>query len=125
MPALAPVTTTTWSLLLFIFVPPVGRCRLGRSPAGDPRCFPLPQGRKARGALEQQGMDERLGGIAPHLALDDVEFLGQQPGRTARGAVPLEAGDRFDIPARLMGGQGQPEATQQESPLCFFEPAFV
>ncbi len=64
--------------------------------------------------LEQQGMYESLRQVAAQLTLPNVEFLGEQAGRTARGAVALEPADGCQIVALLVVRQRHQEAAQQE-----------
>src|SRR5690348_9731352 len=45
-------------------------------------------------ALQQHGVDERLGEVAAELALGDVILLGEQSWRPAGGPVALEVTDR-------------------------------
>ena len=48
------------------------------------------------------------------LTLPDVEFLGEQTGRTAGRAVAIEPTDGRQIVSLLMIGKSHPEATKQE-----------
>jgi hypothetical protein len=50
-------------------------------------------------AIEQQGVHERLGQIPAQLTLLDVELLGQQPERPARGAVAVKYVGGRRVPA--------------------------
>src|SRR4051794_3385259 len=67
--------------------------------------------------LDEERVDEGLRQVAAQLALDDVELLGEQPGRSEGATGPLEPPDGAVGVALLVGGQGQVEAAQQEGTL--------
>src|SRR5689334_22928248 len=65
-------------------------------------------GEAVRG-LEEQGVDERLWQVAAQLPLPDVEFLGEQSGRSTGRAVAFEPPYRLDVIALLVIGQRHQE----------------
>ena len=76
-------------------------------------------------ALEQQGVDECLGQVAPELALGDVELLGEEAGRAACGAAALEPARGGHVVALLRPGERQPVAAHEERALGVSERPLV
>jgi hypothetical protein len=74
---------------------------------------------------EHQGLNERLGEVAPHLALRDVVLLGVQAGGTARGTTALEPAVCRHLVALLVLGQRHDESTQEEGALRVVERAMT
>jgi hypothetical protein len=67
--------------------------------------------------LEKQRVDEGLRYVAAQLPLRDVEFLGQQGGRPAGGAVALEPAGCLSYAALLVQGPSHEEPAQYERAL--------
>src|SRR3954453_14392039 len=125
MPPDAPVMTTTRGRLLTL---------IGCPPQVSTRCGPVVRTHVLRrssrtgleagradarlaqtvGALEQQGVDERLREIAPQLALHDVVLLGEQPGWSHGRSVAFEPAQRVLAPTEVQLGQRHEESTQDE-----------
>ncbi len=59
-------------------------------------------------------MDERLGKIPPKLSLGDIELLGEQARRPARGAIAFEPARRAGDIALVEEREGYEEATEQK-----------
>ena len=66
-------------------------------------------------------MDEGLGQVSAHLALGDVELLGQQARRATGAAIAFEECPRHQVLPLLFERQGQKESTQEKRSLGFTE----
>ena len=128
IPPLAPVTTTTCCCACcahvdsFVVggavVEPICGVVVTACPGAAGLGEPL-------GRLEEQGVHERLRGVAAQLPLVDVVLLGEQAGRPAGGPVALEPAHRLDLRALLVRGQRHQEAAEQEGALGVGEGSLV
>ena len=70
-------------------------------------------------------MGERLGQVAPQLALANIELLTEEPGRSAGGAVAFEPADGLGRSVLLMGGEGHQKPAEDEGPLGILQRTLV
>src|SRR2546423_4294032 len=75
--------------------------------------------------LQQQRVDEGLREVATELPLQDVELLGEQTRRPARGSISLEPTCRLDVIALLCVRERDDEAAEKEGAFGLAEPSFV